>query len=311
MMNYRPSTVRWWRHALKMFLGHFPEGEISRLKDMTFDRLRRYLYEKHLGGWTANTFSSQYRGLKAFLSWCVKQKHLAIHPMDGISRPRLEKKLPKRISLEDARRVLDFAFHGPSIYTFERYRNRALLGTMLYAGLRASETLNLQVTDVDLAHGVIHVRCGKGAKDRLVPVSATLGLYFREYLKDRERVGKRSSFLFTPVKEDQGLGMSGLKRMIARTRKKSGVDFSSHRLRHTFATLMLEGGCDLFSLQKMMGHSNIQTTTIYLSATTTHLKSQMAKHPLDGAGMGIRPTSPIAGPRLPDAYELPSLPLWP
>jgi site-specific recombinase XerD len=281
VMNYRPSTVRWWRHAFRMFLGHFAEGEITRLRDMNFERIRRYLYSKSLAGWNASTFSNQYRALKSFLTWCVKQGHLDVHPMQGIERPRLEKKLPRRISLEDARRVLDFAFHGPAVYRFERYRNRALLGVMIYAGLRAAETLNLLMTDVDMTSSVIHVRCGKGAKDRLVPIGSTLRLYLLEYLRDRERAGKRSAFLFTPVREDQGLAMSGLKRMIARTRKKSGVDFSAHRLRHTFATLMLEGGCDLFSLQKMMGHSDIQTTTIYLSATAGHLRQQIAKHPLD------------------------------
>jgi site-specific recombinase XerD len=279
-MNYRPSTVGWWRHAFRMFLGHFPEGEITRLKHMDFERLRGYLYEKRLSGWNASTFSSQYRALKAFLSWCVKQGHLDTHPMQGIERPRLEKRLPRRISLEDARRVLDFAFHGPAVYRLERYRNRALLGVMLYAGLRASETLDLLVADINLADGIVHVRCGKRAKDRLVPMSPALQGYLREYLGDRERAGKRSAFLFTPVKEDQRLGMSGLKRMILRTRKKSGVEFSAHRLRHTFATLMLEGGCDLFSLQKMLGHSDIQTTTIYLSASAHMLRSQIAKHPM-------------------------------
>lgn len=280
VMNYRLGTVRWWRHAFKMFLGHFPEGEITRLRDMTFERLRRYLYDKRLAGWKASTFSNQYRALKSFLSWCVKQGHLDIHPMQGIERPRIEKTLPRRISLDQARRVLDFAFHGPSVYRFERYRNRALLGVMIYAGLRAAETLNLLMTDVDLANSTIHVRCGKGAKDRLVPIGSTLRAYLLEYLKDRERAGKRSAFLFTPVRQDQGLAMSGLKRIIDRIRKRSGVEFSAHRLRHTFATLMLEGGCDLFSLQKMMGHSDIQTTTIYLSASAQMLQAQIAKHPL-------------------------------
>lgn len=280
MKNYRPSTIRWWRQALDMFIGHFPEGQVTRAADVTFDRLRRYLYEKRVAGWTADTYSNQYRALRAFLSWCVKEGHLEANPIDGIERPRLERKLPKRITLEDARLVLDVAFHGPAVYRLERYRNRALLAVMVYAGLRASETLNLNVADIDLPHRAIHVRCGKGAKDRMVPINDTLGLYLHEYLKDRERAGKRSEFLFTPVKKDRALSMGGLRRMIARTRKRSGVNFSAHRLRHTFATLMLEGGCGIYSLQKMMGHSDIQTTTIYLSASAQMLQAEIAKHPL-------------------------------
>lgn len=289
--NYRPSTIQWYRSALKQFLAHFPKREIRTVKDITYERLRRYLYDKRLGGWEASTFSNQYRALKAFLKWAVKEDHLHVNPIDGIERPRLEKKLPRRITLQEARRVLEFAFYGPAIYKFERYRNRAMLGIMLYAGLRSAETLNLLVTDVDLTNAVIHVNCGKGAKDRVVPMSSTLRQYLLEYQRDRERMGKQSVFLFTPVQRDQRLSKGGLRRMIDRTRKKSGVNFSAHKLRHTFATLMLEGGCDLFSLQKMMGHSNIQTTTIYLSASAEMLQAQIAKHPLDVASgrAGVRP----------------------
>ena len=72
-----------------------------------------------------------------------------------------------------------------------------------------------------------------------------------------------------------------IKRLVEKLREKSGIYFYPHMLRHTFATLMLEGGCDLFALSKMMGHSDIKTTTIYLSATTAHLQEQIKKHPLD------------------------------
>lgn len=280
MSNYRPSTIRWWRHALRMFVGHFPGGELHEIRDVTFDRLRRYLYDKRAGGWTADTFSNQYRALRAFFRWAVEQGHLPVSPLEGIKRPRLEKKLPKRISQQDAERLLEFAFHGTTRYRFQRYRDRALVAVMLYAGLRVSETTHLLVSDVDLVNGALHVRCGKGAKDRVVPFLGTLRQYLLEYFKEREAAGKRTPFFFCPVRDDRGLSAGGLKRIYTSLRDKSGVDFSAHKLRHTFATLMMEAGCDLFALQKMLGHSNIQTTTIYLSATTRHLREQVAKHPL-------------------------------
>ena len=74
---------------------------------------------------------------------------------------------------------------------------------------------------------------------------------------------------------------SGLKNLAVQLRKASKINFTIHKLRHTFATLMLEGGCDIYSLSKMMGHSDIKTTTIYLSASTEHLRLQMTKHPLN------------------------------
>ncbi len=75
--------------------------------------------------------------------------------------------------------------------------------------------------------------------------------------------------------------VNGLKKLVWQVRESSGIYFSVHKLRHTFATLMLEGGCDIYSLSKMMGHSDIKTTTIYLSASAEHLRSQMTKHPLN------------------------------
>lgn len=78
-----------------------------------------------------------------------------------------------------------------------------------------------------------------------------------------------------------GFTEHGLKHLVEEVKKVSGINFSLHKLRHTFATLMLEGGCDIFSLSKMMGHTDITTTTIYLAASPEHLKSQMIKHPLN------------------------------
>ena len=78
-----------------------------------------------------------------------------------------------------------------------------------------------------------------------------------------------------------GYTNDGLKRLVVQVRKTLGMNFSIHKLRHTFATLMLEGGCDIYSLSKMMGHSDIKTTTIYLSASVEHLRNQMTKHPMN------------------------------
>ncbi len=91
---------------------------------------------------------------------------------------------------------------------------------------------------------------------------------------------KQSVFFFTTLRGDGQYSYRAVTRLITRIKRLTGIKFSCHRLRHTFATLMLEGGCDLFSLQKMMGHSDIKTTTIYLSATVGMLQKQMLKHPM-------------------------------
>lgn len=136
-------------------------------------------------------------------------------------------------------------------------------------------------TDVDVENLTIFVSQGKGSKDRIIPMSFTLAQSLRKYLEERKRMNKTCAEFFCSLTYNRGFTSHGLKRLVIQLRKASGVKFSVHKLRHTFATLMLEGGCDIYSLSKMMGHSDIKTTTIYLTASAEHLRSQMTKHPLN------------------------------
>ena len=147
--------------------------------------------------------------------------------------------------------------------------------------MRKAELLNLRYTDVDLENRTVFVHHGKGGKDRIIPISFTLVQILERYLTERKRLKKTCPEFFTSLNRNQGFTGSGLKRMLNRIKKASGIHFGTHKLRHTFATLMLEGGCDIYSLSKMMGHSDIKTTTIYLSASAEHLRSQVMKHPLN------------------------------
>jgi site-specific recombinase XerD len=163
-----------------------------------------------------------------------------------------------------------------------RARNHALFSTFVHAGLRRSELIHLQYSDVDLENNALFVRQGKGAKDRMIPISYVLAETLHRYIEERKKLNYMSPRFFVSSKKDQGLSLDGLKHLIDQVCRITGFKFSSHKLRHTFATLMLEGGCDIYSLSKMMGHSDIKTTTIYLSASIEHLRTQIDKHPLNG-----------------------------
>lgn len=278
--NYSPATIRWYRGTLELFLKHY-NADLEFITDITTERLREYLYAKRLGGtWSADTFLNNYKGLKSFLKWCVGRGYLEDSPILSIEKPKLSLKLPKRITSQQALRVMEYVFNMKTAYRFERYRNRAVFAVMIFAGLRANEVSNLKIGHIDMENLAIHVFEGKGGKERVIPMATKLGYYLKEYLKDRKRLSKTSEYFFTSLRGDGPFTYNGLKKVVARVKQGSGVDFSCHKLRHTFATLMLEGGCDLFSLQRMMGHSDIKTTTLYLSATVQLLQQQMLKHPL-------------------------------
>ena len=112
-------------------------------------------------------------------------------------------------------------------------------------------------------------------------MSHTLAQSLKRYLNERKKLFKTCPEFFTSYARNQGYTDSGLKRVVRKLKDISKIEFTIHRLRHTFATLMIEGGCDIYSLSKMMGHSDISTTTIYLSTTAEHLRGQMLKHPLN------------------------------
>jgi site-specific recombinase XerD len=156
-----------------------------------------------------------------------------------------------------------------------------MFATFLFAGLRKKELINLKLTDVDLENLSIFINQGKGSKDRIVPMSYTLAQSLKRYLEERKRLNKTCPELFCSLNRNMGFTDNGLKHLMANIRKTFKTKFTIHKLRHTFATLMLEGGCDIFSLSKMMGHDNIKTTTLYLASSPEHLRNQMTKHPLN------------------------------
>jgi site-specific recombinase XerD len=211
----------------------------------------------------------------------MKQGYLEKNPILDIEKPKMEKKLPTKLTKQATMQLLEIVYNYPYEYRFLRYRNHAIFSTFIFAGIRKQELLNLKFADIDLENLTLFVRQGKGKKDRIVPISFTLAQSLKKYLEERKRLNKTNPEFFSSLRGNTGFTESGLKKLVDQARKSSGITFTVHKLRHTFATLMLEGGCDIFSLSKMMGHSDIKTTTIYLAASAEHLRAQMTKHPLN------------------------------
>ncbi|WP_430408795.1 tyrosine-type recombinase/integrase [Kordia sp.] len=231
--------------------------------------------------WSVATYRTYYMTLKVFFNWCVTKKHLEENFIENLELPKREKSLPKAMKKRDALFLLEVVYNYPYTHRFLKYRNHAMFSMFLFTGLRKNELLNLKLNDVDLENLTVFVRQGKGNKDRIIPISYTLAQSLKKYLLERKKQRKTCPEFFVSSNRNKGYSENGLKLLVNQLREASGLYFTIHTLRHTFATLMLEGGCDIFSLSKMMGHSDIKTTTIYLSSTAEHLRSQVVKHPLN------------------------------
>jgi integrase/recombinase XerD len=157
---------------------------------------------------------------------------------------------------------------------------------MYACGLRASEAIDLEVSDVDLRHGVLRAR-GKGNKERLVPVGREAVAAVRAYLQ-RGRpglVGLHEERRLFVNRRGSGLTRQGLYKIVQRHARTAGLDskMSPHTLRHTFATHLLAGGCDLRAVQEMLGHADIATTQIYTHLSAERLKDvYFSAHPRAG-----------------------------
>ncbi len=192
-------------------------------------------------------------------------------PTASLSAPRRGRKLPHVLGHAEVKRLLDSAAGAEPAAV----RDRALLEVMYACGLRASEVVGLEVGDVDLRRGFVRAH-GKGSKERIVPLGSHAAAAVRRYLRSGrpELVGTSEARKLFVNQRGGGLTRQGLYKIIRRHAKAVGLDgkMSPHTLRHTFATHLLSGGCDLRSVQEMLGHADVATTQLY-----THLSNEEIK----------------------------------
>ncbi len=209
--------------------------------------------------------------LRSFYRHLRRQDLLTDDPTAHLRAPRLTRKLPQVLSRDEVALLLE----QPSGTEPPALRDRALLEVMYACGLRASEATGLDVNDVDLEEGILRAR-GKGSKERLVPVGSTAGHALGVYLqRGRPRLaGDRLEPRLFLNHRGAGLTRQGLYKIVQRHARSAGLasKMSPHTLRHTFATHLLAGGCDLRSLQEMLGHADIATTQLYTHLSADRLK---------------------------------------
>jgi integrase/recombinase XerD len=209
--------------------------------------------------------------LRSFYRHLRRQDLVTDDPTVYLRAPKQSRRLPQVLTRDEVARLLE----APRGTEPPALRDRALLELMYACGLRASEAIGLELADVDLDTGILRAR-GKGSKERLVPIGSAASRALVTYLgRGRPRLaGDRMEPALFLNHRGGRLTRQGLYKIVQRHARNAGLDgkMSPHTLRHTFATHLLAGGCDLRSLQEMLGHADIATTQVY-----THLSAERLK----------------------------------
>lgn len=308
-MAVAPPELRPFEHHLLDFLAYLEfERGLSRntLEAYRSDLLQLGAYldragvdvleaeHVHLAGWLSElatgasperppvapaTIQRKAACLRSFYRHLRREGALDRDPTADLRAPRKSQKLPQVLSRDEVTQLLG----APRGTEPAALRDRALLELMYACGLRATEAIELTVGDLDLRHGLLRTR-GKGSKERMVPVGREAIVAVQQYL-DRGRpalVGLRDEACLFVNQRGGGLTRQGLYKIVQRHAKAVGLagKMSPHTLRHTFATHLLAGGCDLRALQEMLGHADIATTQIYTHLSADRLKDvYFAAHP--------------------------------
>jgi integrase/recombinase XerD len=227
----------------------------------------------------AATLGRKVACLRSFYRHLRREGTIAHDPAAELHGPRKTQRLPRVLTRDEVARLL----REPKGTESLALRDRALLEVMYACGLRVSEVTGLQVSDVDLDEGMLRAR-GKGSKERVVPIgrhaSAALGTYLA---RGRPALlGARGESTLFLNRRGGGLSRQGLYKIVQGHARGAGLEerMSPHTLRHSFATHLLAGGCDLRSLQEMLGHADLATTQVYTHLSAERLKdAYFSAHP--------------------------------
>lgn len=223
------------------------------------------------GGSAHSSMARALSTVKSFFRFMIQEGYLQANPTDNIESPRLARRLPQVLSVQEVEKLLE----RPNPVTTRGIRDRAMLELMYATGLRVSELLALQLDDINLSAG--YVRClGKGRKERIVPINKTSVFWVERYLgRARNQLvnGTSERTLFVNAKGKR-LTRQGFWKILCKYSQEAGIEkeITPHTLRHSFATHLLENGADLRAVQEMLGHADISTTQIYTHLTKSRLR---------------------------------------
>lgn len=259
------------RHRVELgLLGRWIESEELQWQEMSRKQLQGYLRQR--AGLSASARANMLCSFRVFFGWALDQEYIARSPAVNFKTPQRPKPLPRALTLHQVRQLLDHLAAGAGR---RARRDEAMLLTAVYAGLRGCELATLHWPMVDLDAGVIAIELSKMGKGRAVPIHPAL---LEVLISWRELQGLDSS---APVfsLDQVAIKPGRVVKIAQRARAGSGVQFTTHELRHTFATWALRKSKNLYAVSKSLGHSQLRQTEIYVSAEVSDLRDAVNQLP--------------------------------
>ena len=291
------ETVRNYASDLRQFQA-FTRGENPRAPSLdpamvTTESIRAYLHWLDRKREKSTSMARKLASLRSFFRYLQREGMVGLNPAEAIRTPKQPKHLPRVLTKDDAAALMEF----PADAGGGSLRDRALLETLYSTGARVSELVGINLEDLRLSDGLVHLR-GKGRKERIVPIGALALQAIRAYLnqqpltKPRELTAKTKQVSLPIFRNSRGgrLTTRSVGRIVARySNRLTGGSVSPHTLRHSFATHLLDEGADLRSIQEMLGHASLSTTQKYTHLATDQLLAVYDKtHPRAGRSTSAR-----------------------
>lgn len=272
--GYAASTIECYRQYLSYFLKYLEELKITDLKQVGYQTVRNYQLLASEMDLAEETKAMRIRPVKRLFGWLLDSHQLLIDPTEKIKETnRKGRKLPPVLTVEEMRLLLD----QPNLSLRMQIRDRAIMETLYSSGIRLGELVQLTVHDVDLKDKVLHIRKGKGNRQRVVPIGKNAARYLKEYLSNiRPRYARKNPKgrrLFLTETGDPVNGNS-IRTSLFHYKKTAGIEktASPHSFRRSCATHLLQQGADIRYVQKLLGHRNIRTTQLYTRVYPVDLK---------------------------------------
>jgi integrase/recombinase XerC len=270
-----PLTQKNYQRQLQALMAMADEMKLASWTQLEPAQVRTLAARSRRGGLGPSSLALRMSALRSFLDWQVHQGMLSANPAKGISTPRNARHLPKNMDVDEVNQLLEIDLNDPLAV-----RDRAMLETMYGGGLRLSELVNMDCGHMDLESGEVRV-LGKGSKERRVPIGGTAVTWIQHWLSLRDSFAPQDDAVFVSSRGSR-ISTRNVQKRFAEWGIKQGVasHIHPHKLRHSFATHLLESSGDLRAVQELLGHANLATTQIYTHLDFQHLATVYdAAHP--------------------------------